>query len=441
MKIAIIGYGIEGKSSYQYFSKSPSNQVEIRDQNDKLELKPGIESKLGQKYLDDLNSFDLVVRSSGIQPEIILDRYPDLRHGLSSQLNEFLSVCPSKKIIGVTGTKGKGTTSTLIAQMLEKAGKSTVLGGNIGLPMLDMLDRINGDTYVVLELSSFQLVDLSEPSPHWAVCLMVVPEHLNWHPDLAAYLEAKSKLFENQTHEDVAIYFSGSDYAKQIASKSSGKQIAYFSEDSAEGASLKDNQLIIAGQVICQDSEVKLLGQHNLQNVCAAITVLWQITKDVQAIRTVVTSFSGLEHRLEFVDEVNSVKFYDDSFGTTPETAIVAIAAINQPKVLIAGGSDKGADYSAMVNAIITGNVKHVICIGNTGVTIAGLLEKTEIPYTLLGIDEANIEDIVRQALNRAEPGDAVLLSTGSASFDMFANYKDRGDSFKKAVRLLATTA
>jgi UDP-N-acetylmuramoylalanine--D-glutamate ligase len=442
MKIAIIGYGIEGKSSFDYFSKDGSNQLTICDQNEEVDLPKIASSQLGANYLDNLDQFDLIVRSSGIKPELVLKHYPELGDKITTQLNQFLKVCPSRNTIGITGTKGKGTTSTLIAKILEASGKQVVLGGNIGIPMLSMLDQISKESFVVLELSSFQLVDLRELSTHLSVCLMVVPEHLNWHPDLSSYLKAKSNLFRYQTDQDTAIHLSINEYSKQISAYSPGKQLSYFDSHDTSGAYVENDQVIIDEQIVCSTDEIKLLGKHNLQNVCAAITACWQISHDLVSIRLVLSNFEGLEHRLELVDVINGVKFYDDSFGTTPETAAVAVEAVPEPKVLIAGGSDKGSDYRPMIDAIVSANVKQVVCIGDTGYTISELLKEKSIAHTLMPNDsKPNIGDVIEAALQFTVPGDAVLLSTGSASFDMFDNYKDRGDKFKQAVHLLAIAA
>jgi UDP-N-acetylmuramoylalanine--D-glutamate ligase len=180
MKIAIVGYSVEGKSSYNFFASSGDNELTIHDQSTDIHLPYGAKAVLGEQYLNNLSDYDLVLRTPGLRPQAILDKNPGIENKITSQLNEFMKLCPSKNILAVTGTKGKGTTSTLIARSLEQSGKKVVLGGNIGVPMLDLLTDINPDTYVVLELSSFQLIDFKQKAPKVAVCLMIVPEHLNW---------------------------------------------------------------------------------------------------------------------------------------------------------------------------------------------------------------------------------------------------------------------
>ena len=428
MKIAILGYGSQGRAAYEYWCDG--NEITVCDGNAEVRLPDDVNAQLGPDHLAGLDQFDLLVRSPIVHPgAIVAANSPDILSKVTTVTNEFLRVCPTKNVIGVTGTKGKGTTSTLIALMLEAAGHRVHLGGNIGIPPLDMLKNdIQPDDWVVLELANFQLIDLQH-SPRIAVCLMVVPEHLDWHADPAEYFAAKTQLFRWQTVEDVAIYFAGNDESKRIAGSGAGLKIPYYQ---APGAAVLDEAIVIDDQVICRLDEIKLLGGHNWQNVCAAVTAVWQITQDIAALRSVIAGFSGLEHRLESVATSNGAAYYDDSFGTTPETAIVALQAFSQPKVIILGGSDKGAHYDELAQAVVDNNVRHVIAIGATGPAIVAALLARGYDNGLS--EAATMPEIVKTAALVAEPGDVVLLSTACASFDMFANYKDRGEQFKAAV-------
>lgn len=432
MKIAILGFGKQGRSAFDYW-QSPDNQLTICDTNSELQLPNGVEARLGSDYLKNLDEFDLIVRSPSIHPKDIVDQNTKgTLSKVTTITNEFLRVCPSKNIVGVTGTKGKGTTSTLIAKILEADGQRVHLGGNIGTPPLDMLKNdIQPDDWVVLELANFQLFDIKY-SPKIAVCLMVAPEHLDWHPDTDEYFVAKRQLFAHQTTKDIAIYYSENEISKEIASASPGKIIPYYK---SPGAHIENENVVINGQTICSTGEIKLLGKHNWQNVCAAVTAVWQITQNIEAIKSVITSFSGMEHRLELVRELNGVKYYDDSFGTTPETAIVAIEAFNQPKIVILGGKPKGTSFDQLAQTVKDGNVKRVIAIGEAGFEIMQSL--TNIGYTGVVKGEKDMNSIVKQAQDLAEPGDIVLLSPACASFDMFKNYEDRGQQFKQAVQAL----
>ncbi len=428
MKIAIVGYGEQGRAAYEYWGSG--NEITICDLDTRLKIPDDTTAQLGEGYLNQLNNFDLIVRSPSIKPrDIISNNSAEIMNRVTTVTNEFIKVCPSRNIIGVTGTKGKGTTSTLIARMLEAAGFKTHLGGNIGIPPLDMLkENIEPDDWVVLELANFQLIDL-QYSPHIAVCLMVVPEHLDWHSNLDEYYNAKSQIFRHQSEDDFAIYYANNEVSSRIATVSSGLRIPYLQNP---GCEIIDGKITIQGHEICITSEIKLLGAHNWENVCAAVTAVWNITQDIEAIRSTITSFTGLEHRLELVTELGGVKYYDDSFGTTPETAIVAMQAFDAPKILILGGSDKGASYSELSNAVVKSSVREVLLIGDQAERIRVELEKSGFHEHQAGGN--NMQEIVNKARELAVSGDVVLLSTACASFGMFKNYKDRGEQFKSAV-------
>ena len=434
MNIAILGFAGQGKSAYEYWDQ-PGNKITICDAKIDVVVPDGAMAHLGPDYLKHLDEFDLLVRTPALHPRDIVAANPEVPNILdkvTTVTNEFFKVCPSKNIIGVTGTKGKGTASTLIAKMLEAAGKKVRLGGNIGVAPLDMLkNNIQPEDFVVLELANFQLIDLKY-SPPLAVCLMVVPEHLDWHEDVNEYITAKQQLFANQTEKDRAIYLFESENSLKVVGVSKAQKIPYFA---APGAEVKDGQIVIDNQKICGVDELKLLGKHNWQNACAAVTAVWQITQNVEAIKSVLTTFEGLEHRLELVKEVGGVKYYDDSFGTTPETAMVAIEAFEEPKVVILGGSDKGADFSQLAQAVKANNVRSVITIGKMAEKIENVLKTVNFENFVAGGN--TMSEIVNVAQSRALPGDVVLLSTACASFDMFNDYKDRGEQFQEAVEQL----
>lgn len=433
MKIAILGFGKQGRSAYEYWS-TPDNELTVLDSDPSLALPAGTDAKLGDYYLKDLGRFDLIVRSPGIHPhEIAANNSAGILDKVTTATNEFFRVCPTKNIISVTGTKGKGTTSTLIAKMLEAAGKRVHLGGNIGTPPLELLKaKIRPEDWVVLELANYQLIDFKY-APKIAVCVMVAPEHLDWHLDLDEYFTAKKQMFMGQKADDIAVYYAKNDYSKDIASASPGRLIPYYGPP---GAIIENDDVVIDGQSICSTDEIKLLGAHNWQNVCAAVTAIWQVSQDVEAIRQVLTSFSGMEHRLELARELRGVKYYDDSFGTTPETAKVAIEAFTQPKIVILGGRTKGIPFDPLGPVVAGNNVKKVIAIGETGPEIAKALQAAGYDKIIKG--EKTIDKIVKQAQDLAEAGDVVLLSPACTSFDMFDNYADRGDKFKQAVLRLS---
>lgn len=430
MRVAILGFDLEGRASYDYYQAQAAD-ITICDQNPAIVVPAGVPSQLGPDYLKNLDQFDILVRTAGLPPAKILEANPTVASKITSNTNEFLAHSATKNIIGVTGTKGKGTTSSLIYEMLKKAGKTAYLAGNIGVPALTLLPKVKADDWVVLELSSFQLSDL-RLSPHISVCLMVVPEHLNWHEDFADYQNAKGNVFSHQGDQDIAIYFADSPIAAKLAESSPGQKLPFYKDP---GAYVSGDRIMVGQTYVCSTKEIKLLGRHNWQNVCAAITAVWQVTKDINAIRDVLISFTGLVHRLEFVRTIDGVDYYDDSYGTTPETAIVAIQSFDQPKVLILGGSDKGATYGQLALAVIQGNVRAVIAIGDIGPKISHALQLVGFENIIKGGND--MPTIVGQAKNAAKHGEVVLLSTASASFGLFKDYQDRGDQFKAAVKAL----
>lgn len=430
MKIALVGFELEGRAAYEYWSKLDA-QITVCDQDIGKQVPDGADKQLGPDYLKNLDRFDIVWRTAGINPAIILRENPNIASKITSTMNEFLRVCPTKHVIGVTGTKGKGTTTTLITKMLEVAGKEVYLGGNIGLSPFEFLPELTEGSYVVLELSSFQLADLQR-SPSLAVCLMVMPEHLDWHADLDDYILAKARLFEHQAPSDTAIYFAKNDDSRKIACYSPGLKIPYFAEP---GAHVENDTIVISGQHICATGELKLLGKHNWQNVCAAVTTVWQITQNTEAMRRVLTNFSGLEHRLEFVRKLDGIRYYNDSFASGPDSAIAAIEAIPGPKVMIMGGFERNLPLAGLAHAVQVHaqDIRKVVVIGASGPRLARELDKAGFTDYMLE-SAKTMQEIVTAAKSQARPGDAVLLSPGFASFDMFKNFEERGLRFKAAV-------
>lgn len=434
MKVALVGYALEGRSAHEYWSKLGA-EITICDQDTSKELPAGVSSQLGESYLDNLDRFDIVWRTAGLNRNIILEKNPDIADKITTTINEFMRVSPTKHIIGITGTKGKGTTSTLIAKMLEAAGNKVYLGGNIGVSPFDFLPELTDQSWVVLELSSFQLSDLNY-SPNLAVCLMIAPDHLNWHDDMDDYILAKAHLFEHQTAQDTAIYYANSDDSRKVASYGSGLKIPYFAEPGAHIS--PENTVVIAGQQICQTDEIKLLGEHNWQNVCAAVTTVWQVTQNIEAISSVVTSFTGLPHRLEFVREIQGVKYYNDSFASAPDAAMAALDAIHEPKVVVLGGFDRSLPLEHLAQEVQShdADIRKAVLIGASAERLAGELQK--VGFTNYVIEPSKqMAVVVANAKGYAQSGDAILLSPGFASFDMFQNFADRGEQFKTAVNAL----
>lgn len=440
MNIAILGYGVEGLAAYNYW-RSAENHITVCDKNKALQLPDDVSAKLGDDYLGDLDKFDLIVRSPSVHPkDIARANSPDILSKVTSNTNEFFRACPTKNIIGVTGTKGKGTTSTLIAKMLEAASKHIHLGGNIGVAPLALLaEDIQPSDYVVLELSSYQLIDLKY-APHTAVCLMMVPEHLDWHGDIGEYITSKQQLFAHQKPEDIAIYYASNETSKKIAEVSLGQKIPYCAKP---GAVVDGGEIKIAGQTICRTDELQLPGKHNWQNVCAAITAVWYSLSAVEgqvkvkAMRQVLTNFAGLPHRLEFVREASGIKFYNDSFASTPDAAVAAIEAIAGQKVMIIGGFDRKLPLENFAKDVAGAqDIRKVLLIGASAERAAEALQAAGFSNFQVSAAK-DMAEIVHEAEVLAQPGDSVVLSPGFPSFDMFKNFEERGLLFKEAVNKL----
>jgi UDP-N-acetylmuramoylalanine--D-glutamate ligase len=343
---------------------------------------------------------------------------------------EFFAQCPAK-VIGVTGTKGKGTTASLIAKMLEASGSTVHLGGNIGRPALSFLHQIESEDWVVLELSSFQLMDL-KVSPHVGVMLMIVTDHLNWHRDLNEYLEAKQSIFRYQQPGDRAIFNACNLYSLQSGLAAPAEQVPY---NAKTGAWVDGDQVKMGETIICSTADIAIPGRHNWDNVCAAITAVWPIINDPQPIRQAIAEFKGLEHHLQQIAVKDEVAYYDDSFSTNPDTAIAAINSFMEPKVLILGGYDKQTPFHRLADTIAHADVRSTILIGETAPEIKDALDK--VGFTEIKLGTGKMKNIVKLAAKTAKAGDVVLLSPSCASFDMFANYKERGQQFQEAVHSL----
>ncbi len=453
-KVAVLGLGIEGLSSAHFLAQKGA-KVTTLDQ------------KSGKDYLSHLENYDMIVRSPGIKrnlPQLLAAEKKGVI--ITSQTKLFFDLCPCP-IIGVTGTKGKGTTSSLIYEMLKKSGKDVYLGGNIGKPPFSFLDKLTTQSKVVLEMSSFQLQDLTK-SPHIGVVLMITQEHLapdkkdlphqNFHTDIYEYVDSKRNIIRFQAKSDLAIL--NRDYlgSNESDTHTEGKVFWVSRERGVQqGAYVKDSivWLRIDGkeEKIIDAKDVLLPGEHNLENVCAAVMAAFLSGVSKENIVSVLKTFKGLEHRLELIGEINGVRYYDDSFSTTPETAIAAIQAFKEPEILILGGAHKGSDFTELGRVISkSNNIKAIIGIGLEWSKIktaidshSGKRSASRIRSWTSQDDRGfkiiegakNMHEIVQTAFDAAESGDVVLLTPACSSFDMFTNYKDRGEQFKGEVSKL----
>jgi UDP-N-acetylmuramoylalanine--D-glutamate ligase len=427
MKIAIAGYGIEGQENFRYWSRLPENQVTIVDEKGTgAPIPEGVASIVGPHAFKQLEGFDLVIRTAGLAPHKITTNGK-----IWSATNEFFEKCPAP-IIGVTGSKGKGTTCSLIASILQEAGQKVWLVGNIGISALSVLDQIQPDDIVVYELSSFQLWDLQR-SPQVAVVLFIEREHLDVHASMEEYVEAKAQITRHQIPGDILIYNADNQYSKHIARSSVAQKIGYPSD---EAAHVVDGWFYYGQQQLVSVDTLTIPGVHNIDNALAAIDAAWPFTQDVNAIESGLSDFTGLPHRLAFVDTVNDVDYYDDSIATTPGSAIASLRAFaDKPKVIILGGSAKGSEFNELATELTKHDVQAVL-IGDEAVKIAEALQAVGFSKYVI-IDNATAELFTRKAAELAKPGSVVLLSPAAASFGLFKNYVDRGEQFIAAVNNL----
>ena len=453
MKIIIAGYGLEGISSLRYFQRAfPDAEFVIADQKAVEDAPDGVAVRTGESvFAEQLQDADMVVRAPGVPPRLL-----KTSGKIWSATNEFFDKCPAP-IIGVTGTKGKGTTCSLIAAILRVAGQTVHLVGNIGVPALDALPSITKDDFVVYELSSFQLWDL-EKSPTIAVVLMIEPDHLEVHTDFAEYLDAKKNIRRHQGIIDTCLYHPTNKYSEEVAAtpfnglldEQGRVTCEYCGDDALDFAHryavpdenqvyVRDGYFCVQDRRICRIDHLRLPGAHNLENACAAISAVTElpITVTDEQYAAGLESFTGLPHRLKFIAEKNGVKYYDDSIATTPGSAIAALRAFEAPKVLIVGGYDKGADYAEMATEIARQTVRAVIIIGANAAKIEQSLRRASVAATIVVLGQTTMVDVVARASQLSRPGDVVILSPAAASFGMFKNYVDRGEQFVAAVEKL----
>lgn len=437
MKVAVVGYGIEGEQNYKYWTARGDEVTIVDERRPSKELPADAVVIIGEDALARLDGFDMVVRTAGLAPTKL---HTSVK--VWSATNEFFRQCPAP-IIGVTGSKGKGTTCSLAASILRAAGYTVHLVGNIGTPALEVLPDIEPDHLVVYELSSFQLWDM-ERSPHHAAVLHIEPDHLDIHTDFAEYIGAKSNIVKFQSRNDTTIYHPHNQWSLAIARNQpqfATQAAKYASADNGnvalETVYVDDDHFVTTrGRVLCNTSALKLPGVHNLDNACAAMSVCLNYDVAEAQFEEGLAAFTGLPHRLKYVAEKDGVKYYDDSIATTPGSAIAAARAFAAPKVMIVGGSSKGADFTQLARTLREVEVRRVLLIGDEAKRIAETLDQEG--FNNYEHIDGTMADVVRRARTVAETGDVVVLSPACASFGMFQDYKDRGNQFVRAVNVLA---
>lgn len=393
--------------------------------------------QLGENYLSGIDSMDMILRTPGMKP--YLPEFEAARKKgvtVTSEMELFFELCPAS-IFAVTGSDGKTTTTTIIAKLLEKAGHTVHLGGNIGRPLLPIIEKITPTDLAVIELSSFQLTMMTQ-SPHVGVITNIAPNHLDWHTDMQEYTDAKKNLIAHQKAGDRAVINADNAVTASFAEVSRG-QTCFFSRQKPveEGAFLGENGKLYyqsgghKTEIMTAD-EIKLPGVHNIENYLAAITAVWGYVSP-QQIREFAMEFGGVPHRCELVTTRNGVRWYNDSIGTSPSRTIAGLKAFDRKVILIAGGYDKHIPY-APLGEVVPETVKTAILLGATADKIeAAIREHADLPIVRV----ASMEEAVETADRLAREGDIVFMSPASASFDMYKNFEERGEHFKRVVENL----
>jgi len=450
-RVLILGLGREGTSTFAFLRKHFPQKVlgladktpwtELDEQTRQMiELDGHVTTLLGQDYLSSVNQYDIIFKSPGIYPSELADARQNGKV-ITSNTEVFFECCQGT-VIGITGTKGKSTTTSLIYKVLQMGGVDAHLTGNIGIPPLSSLHDTTSTSVFVAELSSYQLMDLHR-SPHLAVVQNVVPEHLDYHGSFEAYVNAKQTIAQYQNEDDYVIFNASYPIPTRIASVSKAKKIPFgFNPTGQVGCCIDDSFLTFYSNG-CRERIIPiqanpLKGTFNLQNVMPSIIVgkIFGISNEV--IANAIQNFQPLEHRLEYVGTYEGVAFYNDSLSTIPEAAISAMQAFpNGSFILLAGGYDRGLDFTELARIILTSKVKAVILFPTTGeklwnTVVQQTTEGRELPRHIF---VTSMTDAVKQAYSLAEKEDIILLSPASSSFSGFKDYRDRGNQFKAEVR------
>lgn len=452
-KIAIIGAGVSNLPLIKIL-KQLSYNITVFDKKELTEMESStadflqneeISLSLGEHYLEKLIGFDIIFRSPSFLPtNEYLKKEENRKALITTEIEQVIRLAPCP-IIGVTGSKGKTTTATIIYNILKKLGYTTYLGGNIGTPLFSKLEEMKKSDLVVLELSSFQLMNMKF-SPHIAVITNISPDHLDIHGSYEEYIHAKTFIFQNQTKKDILV-LNADDKIVTNFSKDAKGEVRYFKNTSLDLTTSKEkyleknyilnkNYIEYAGEKIIDTRNLLLKGDHNYLNICAALNAIKDyINVPNSSLEDILKDIKSVAHRLEFVREINGVKWYNDSASTTPDKTLAGIHAFSEKIILIAGGYDKNISYKPLAEPILE-HVSKLILFGNTKTKIyeevMKLSKETGKNIPIYVMD--TLEEVIVIAKEVSEPGEIVLFSPASASFDMFKNAYQRGDLFKKLV-------
>ena len=404
----------------------------------KLSSGEGAEVYAGELPKEVLDSLDLVVLSPGVPTDIpAVKKFYEM--GLPVWGEVELAYRTGKgRVLAITGTNGKTTTTALVGEIVKAYNASTIVVGNIGIPYTELCDTTNEDSDTVAEISSFQLETVINFHPNVSAILNLTPDHLNRHYTFENYGNVKFSITKNQTMDDVTVLNYDDEHTRAMGEKAkSHVRVVYFSrlEKPAGGVYVEDGNIVLEDGDkkinVLALSDLKLLGAHNVENVLAAVGISYYMGVPVDVIRNVATSFKAVEHRIEYVDTINGVAYYNDSKGTTPDAAIKGIQAMVSPTYLIGGGYDKGSEYDEWIEAF-GGKVKCLVLIGQTAQKIADCAKRHGFNSIVF---EENLQEAVAYCHENAVDGDAVLLSPACASWGQFKNYEERGTKFKDYVR------
>jgi len=441
--VAVLGVGVEGRATLG-FLLGKGVGVTALDAREIDDLPPGVEAVRGEGYDRDLERFATVFRSPGVRPDTpAIERARRQGTRITSATDFFLKECPAP-VVGVTGTLGKGTSCSLAAAMLEACGFAVHLGGNIGRNPLEFLDDVRPEHRVVIEVSSFQAMDLSA-SPRAAVALRTTSEHLDWHRDTEEYVRAKARLVSAQTPRDTVVYHADSPASAGIALASPGTRLGYSLERELDAGFFPSGERWVVRLGATEETaplaleRMRLPGRFNLENVGAALLAAISVGADLERSCEVAESFEGLPHRLELAAEGGGVRFYNDSYATRPEATAAALSSFDGPVALILGGSEKRADFGPIARAATAhpGLVRACL-IGATADRLEREIRAAGRPAFEL-TRHADLAGAAEAALSAVSGSDGtVLFSPGCASFDMFPNYKVRGERFRAIAQELA---
>lgn len=452
-KITVMGLGsFGGGVGVAQFLAKQGALVTITDLRNTPELSSSIKQleglpisyKLGGHYEEDFINTDMVIVNPAVPDNSkFLQIARNNQVPLHTEINIFFSLCPAP-VIGITGSNGKSTTTALLGKVLQQTSRTTWIGGNIGRSLLTNLEEIKPQEIVVLELSSFQLKELSgiKKSPHISIVTNISPNHLDRHTDMDDYIQAKKTIITYQKPEDYTILNYDDPELRRWEQECKSHVLWYSTRQRIKnGAWIKDGSIVLSihGQerVIVCTSRIKIPGNHNLQNILAASCAAHLAGAHEQHMERIATNFGGLEHRLEFVREIHGVRYYNDSKATTPESAIAAMRAFQEPIILIAGGIDKGSNFEKFAETCIQ-QTKAIVLIGKMAHKIQELiLQKTDGEKKPSICISNTFREAFQQAHGIAKTGEIVLLSPACASYDMFLNYEERGKQFKNMVQAL----